>query len=233
MKTFEISQFSEDIISQIFSGVPYIHQAIEEDPEQKHFFVDNTKILEVSAGDTVIKRGEFDHWVYFLLKGQLLVYPEFHEQRKHLVTHIAPGEIFGEMAIIREFDRNATIMADDNCKKILVLGTDFSAFGKVDDFSAVSLRTKITFYRMATQVIRKRLEILKIEYPENELAVKLYTVRPFLGPKNTLHELLYLCDQAKDFSKLLCKWNRSLEIDSNYKSCKKEISVDIINNITL
>lgn len=231
MKTFEIKNFSEEIITQVFSSVPYISQATEQDPEQKNFFVDHSNILEVEAGDTVIKRGDFDHWVYFLLKGQLLVYPEFHEKKKHLVTHIAPGEIFGEMAIIREFDRNATIVADDNCKKILVLGTDFSSFGKVDDFSAVTLGTKITFYRMATQVIRKRLEILKIEFPENDLAVKVYTVRPFMGPKNTLHELLYHYDQAKELSKILCKWNRSLEIDSNYKSCKREISLDIVNKI--
>lgn len=231
MKTIELSKFSEDIITQIFSSVPYIDQAIENDPEQRHFFVDHSRILDVGSGDTVIRRGEYDQWVYFLLKGQLLVYPEFHDKRKHLVTHIAPGEIFGEMAIIRDFDRNATIVSDDNCKRILVLGTDFSRFGKIDDFSAVSLGTKITFYRMATQVIRKRLEILKIEYPDNELAVKVYTVRPFMGPKNTLHELLYLYDQAKEFAKLLCKWNRSLEIDSNYKTCKKEISLDIVNHI--
>ncbi len=231
MKATDLVHFPAEIINAIFEEVPLISRVIKAEPGERNFFIDSSKIFNASPGDVIIRKGEFEHWVYFLLAGQLLVYPEFVDKKKNLVCYISPGEMFGELAYIRELNRNATIVADDNCRKIIFLGIDFSAFGDIDDFNKVSISTKISFYRSAVRTIRKRLENLKIDYPQNELVLKTLAHKPFSGQSNTMAELLYLRDQSKTYAKILHKWNRFLEIDTNYQMIKGNIPIDQIKEL--
>ena len=231
MKKTDIRQLQPETIKLIFEQVPHINLAIASDSKQREFFLNTSRIFEAEPGEVVIKRGEYDSWVYFLLVGQLLVYPEFPDKKNNLVSYIAPGEMFGELAFIRELDRNATIIGDENSRKIFYLGTNFSSFGLIHDFSAVSISTKVTFYNTAIKIIRKRLENLRIDFPDNELAVKSINFKRYMGEKGTMHELLYLQDQSKEYAKVLCKWNRSLEMDSSFHLSKGKIPVKIIEEL--
>ncbi len=231
MKTTNVANLPSDFINSLFNQIPLIKGALDAEPEVGEYFLNASKIFEADPGEVVIRRGEFDNWIYFLMLGQLLVYPEFFDKKKNLVSYISPGEMFGELAYLRDLNRNATIIADDNCKKIFFLGTDLSSFGEIDDFSVVSLSTKISFYRTAVRTIRKRLEILKIDYPENELVTNSPTHRPFTGTGNTMRELLYLQDQSKTFAKHMHKWNRSLEMDSNYQAAKGTVPIQQIKSL--
>ncbi|MBT6499758.1 MAG: cyclic nucleotide-binding domain-containing protein [Deltaproteobacteria bacterium] len=231
MKATDVVRFPKEIIDTIFKEIPLINRAIESEPEERSFFLRSSKIFEVSPGDVIIRKGEFENWIYFLLAGQLLVYPEFADKKKNLVNYISPGEMFGEMAFIRELNRTATIVADENSHKIIFLGTDFSDFGEIDDFSKVSISTKISFYRSAVRINRKRLENLKIDYPDNELVLKPVSHKSFSGEKNSIGELLYLQDQSKNHANLLHKWNRSMEIDTNYNTSKGRIPIDQIKSL--
>ncbi len=231
MQSKVVSNLPTEITSSIFNQIPLIKRVLDAEPEVSEFFLSASKIFEAEPGEVLISRGEFDNWIYFLLLGQLLVYPEYIDKKKNLVSYISPGEMFGELGYLRDLNRNATIIADDNCKKIIFLGTDFSSFGEIDDFSAVSLSTKISFYRTAVRTIRKRLEILKIDYPENELVINSPTHRPFTETRNTMRELLYLQDQSKTFAKHMHKWNRSLEMDSNYLAAKGTIPMQQIKSL--
>ncbi len=231
MKKTEVSQLPNNIIDAIFREIPLINRALKSRPEDREFFIRFSRIFEVEPGAVIIKKGEFENWIYFLLAGQLMVYPEFEDHRKNLVCYVSPGEMFGELAYIRELNRNATIIADDNCEKIIFLGTDFSAFGEIDDFSVVSISTKISFYRSAVRTIRKRLENMKIDYPENDLVLKSPVYKPYSGQKDSLRELLYLQDQSKANAKHLNKWNRSLEIDANFSMARGKIPIEQIKSL--
>ena len=231
MNKTEVSGLSNDVIDAIFQEVLFIRRALENNPADRDFFIAHSRIFEVEPGDVIIKKGEFENWIYFLLAGQLLVYPEFEDHKKNLVCYISPGEMFGELAYIRELNRNATIIADDNSEKIVFMGTDFSAFGEIDDFSAVTISTKISFYRSVVRTIRKRLENMKIDHPENDLALKSPVFRRYSGQKNSLRELLYLQDQSKEYAKYLNKWNRSLEVDANFNSVKGNIPLEQIKRL--
>ena len=231
MISTNVTDFPEELISAIFREIPIINDSIAEEANEKQFFLNSSKIFEAEPGETIIRRGEFDSWVYFHLSGQLLVYPEFADKQKNLVSYISPGEMFGELSYIRDMNRNATIVADENSKRIIYLGTDFSAFGDIDDFRAVSITTKIIFHRLAVRITRKRLEALNIDYPKNELVLKSPTFRPYAGEKKTLRELLYLKDQAEAFARHLNRWNRSLEIDANYHTHRGQVPIEQIKSI--
>lgn len=231
MKKREVAKLPRDMVDAIFREIGFIKRALEAHPADRDYFMSYSHIFEADPGDVIIKKGEFENWIYFLLAGQLMVYPEFEDNRKNLVSYVSPGEMFGELAYIRDLNRNATIVADDNCQKIVFLGIDFSGFGEIYDFSKVSITTKTSFYCSVVRIIRKRLENMKIEYPENELALKTPVFKPYVGQQNDMRELLYLQDQAKNYARYLNKWNRSLEIDSNHSSVRGKIPLDEIKRL--
>jgi CRP/FNR family transcriptional regulator, cyclic AMP receptor protein len=231
MKATNVSELPGEIISSIFNRIPFISRALDADPCVEDFFLNESKVFEAEPGEVIIRRGEFDNWVYFLMLGQLLVYPEYYDKKKNLVSYISPGEMFGELAYLRDLNRNATLIADDNSKRVSFLGTDLSSFGEADDFRAVTLSTKISFFRTAVRTIRKRLETLKIDFPENELVINSPTHRPFEGPRNTMRELLYLQDQSKTFARHMHKWNRSLEMDSNYQAARGAVPIEQVKSL--
>lgn len=72
----------------------------------------------LSKGDTVIEQGEQADAMYFLLEGEVDVkIDESRVQRLHV------GDFFGEIALIRQVPRTASVIASAYCK-VLRLGSD-------------------------------------------------------------------------------------------------------------
>ena len=67
-----------------------------------------SKIREYEDGEVIIKEGDIDPWLYFLLSGQVRV-----EKSGEEITSISKtGEIFGEMRIVDDKARSASVIAD-------------------------------------------------------------------------------------------------------------------------
>lgn len=231
MNSVEMRSIPEDLAENLFSHIPLFKEILKGEPDLIDFFTNHSKLFTAKPGEVVIKRGEFDQWIYFLLIGQLQAYPEFADKKNHLVSHIASGEMFGELAFIRKMDRNATIIADNNSHEIMFLGTNFNGFGEINDFSVASMNSKIIFYKTIVGIILKRLQSFQIDHPDHDLygAFKGYT--PYSGMHHTINELLYYFDQAKDLAKTLYKWNRAIESDGNFYPSKGKIPLDLVQEI--
>lgn len=65
---------------------------------------------EYRAGETIIREGDSDSWVYYLISGQARVLAQEAEVAR--LTHY--GEIFGEMGPLRGKPRNASVVAHTN-----------------------------------------------------------------------------------------------------------------------
>ena len=79
-----------------------------------------SKIREYENGECIIKEGDFDPWLYFLLSGKIRVTKEGME----INTIDKKGEIFGEMRIIDSLSRSASVYA---VGKTICLAVDTSA----------------------------------------------------------------------------------------------------------
>ena len=117
-------------------------------------FMEMGSLREYEPGEIIIKQGDLDCWVYFLLSGNLDVI-----QDEHVIGKIKNrGELFGEMGVIDGSPRSTSVKA---IKKPIVLGVDASLMERKE--KANDLVFCYTLYRMFAEVLADRLRELTKE----------------------------------------------------------------------
>jgi CRP-like cAMP-binding protein len=79
------------------------------------------------AGETIVKEGAPASALYIILTGK--VHYEL-AGREGAVAYGLPGDFFGELALIEEHPRSATVVADDPTDCILFVAWEFTALLK-------------------------------------------------------------------------------------------------------
>lgn len=206
MQIRELNNLSTDALDNLLRGIPFYKEIQQLDATQFQRVLSFSKLVELSPGDTIMRAGDKGSWLYFLLKGQLVVFAE--EDGKHApLNYINPGELFGDLAMLSDYERRATVRADQNCKEALLFATNFGPFGEVEDFSVISCETKLILYRMMVHSIRWKLEVNRMKSPNHPLVTEMRQIKVYVGSKGTLEELLALYSQARQLADLLIRWN--------------------------
>ncbi len=211
VKQFDVT--TRKSVDQLLASVPFYKMVKQNDPWQFEVLLTHSRIVDFEPGEVVLRSGEYDNWHYFLLKGQLAVFVGDETREAAPVNYITPGEVFGDVAmLLGNRQRTATLVADANCRKVVAFGTDFTVFGEVDDFRTITLPTKLAFYRNTVHNLRWKLDVYRMKYPHSELAGLHHKVKLYVGPKDTLEELVSLNAQAGDLAKLLVQWNANFGV---------------------
>ena len=189
----------------LMESIPFYKNVLRRSPVELNYLLSFSNLIQVEPGTVLIRKGEIDCYVYSVLLGQLVAF--FDHDTRFPVGYIGQGEIFGEMALVENLKRQATVVADKNSKRVMLLATDFSPFGAVDDFSQISLETKLVFFHSAIDIIRKRLVAFRVNYPDYQLARKRLNSKPFEGNKGTIEELMHLFENTRRLVKNLNEWN--------------------------
>ncbi len=117
-----------------------------------------SKIREYEDGEVIIREGDKDPWLYFLLDGQLRIM-----KNKVEIGRIQQvGEIFGEMRIIDSMTRSATVYADG---PTVCLCVDTSAKGRLATVRErdEKLDFLLLLYRIFAEYISIRLRLTNEE----------------------------------------------------------------------
>lgn len=207
MQITQITSLPRAKVDQLLAMIPFYRDVKESEPWQYEVLLHHSRIVNFEPGEVVIARGDIDTWMYYVLKGLLIVYPGDPDSRGEPVNQVTPGEVFGDLAMLVHGKRMATIVADDKSKEVQVFGTDFSIFGTLPDNSILSQKTKLLFYRRMVHSIRWKLEQYKMEHPTHRLVEKLRTVKLYLGPKDGIEELEAHHRQALELVAILNEWN--------------------------
>ena len=77
--------------------------------------------LAVEAGTSVVERGDLKSEMYFVCRGELEAVGEAGE----VLGRIGEGEFFGEMAVLFDRPRSATVRATRPCDLLVLEGGDF------------------------------------------------------------------------------------------------------------
>ncbi|MGB0127772.1 MAG: Crp/Fnr family transcriptional regulator [Rhodocyclaceae bacterium] len=103
----------------------------------------------------VVRTGEAASFVYLVASGSLNVLAGNEDGREAILAVLKQGELFGEMGVLDEQARCATIVAATQCVLIAISRTDFKSFMK-DNFD-------VTEYVIRTLIARLRTANRRIE----------------------------------------------------------------------
>lgn len=209
MKIKELNEIEDKTLQDLLGRVPFFKELRLHYPEQMSIMLGYSCLVELEPGETIMRRGEKGTWLYFLIKGRLAVFANDPRTEQPL-NFITPGELFGDLALLSDKERKATVAADPKERTTLVFACDFKPFGALDDFSRVPLGCKLVFYRTAVHSIRWRLEVLRMDHPDHPLIAQLRKVPLYSGTKDGIEELHGIHQQACYLAELLQQWNTNI-----------------------
>jgi CRP-like cAMP-binding protein len=91
------------------------------------------KLVQYTEKETAVNEGEFDSWVFWVVKGEFAVI----KQQIIIAVFNQPGEVFGEMSIIEGDSRSASVVA---LKDGVCLSIDMSILDTIEN---PSIKAKI------------------------------------------------------------------------------------------
>lgn len=119
-----------------------------------------SKIREYEDGETIIKEGDIDPWLYFLLSGQVRI----QKSGEEITSLSQTGEIFGEMRIVDDKARSASVIADGQTVCLAVNTTAqqrLLAHGKGEKEDAVEF--VLMLYKIFAEYMSTRLRLTNDE----------------------------------------------------------------------
>ncbi len=96
-----------------------------------------------SQGEVIIKEGDIGKSFFQIVKGKAGVYADYGKSDPFRIAVLEAGEFFGEMAIIEEYPRSATVVAIGNVTVIEITEDDLNAFFKENPEQIIELMTHI------------------------------------------------------------------------------------------
>ena len=206
MKIKDLAGFNRDEITSLLSRVPFYRELQQSHRPQLERIFGFSCIVELEPGEVIMRRGDRGSWLYCLIKGSLSVYFDEAGASKP-INQITPGEVFGDLALLCDHERKATVAADNNGRKALLFATDFKPFGDLNNYTTVDLPTKLIFYRTMVHSIRWRLEVNRMAQPGHPLVEALMQMPVVRAEKGSKEELNGLYRQAQFLAALLDRWN--------------------------
>lgn len=206
MNVKEIRQIPSAELAALLARIPFFKELRQRDPDQLQLLLGYACLVELAGGEVIMRRGQKGAWLYFLVKGELRVYRDRPEPADAL-SAITPGELFGDLALLFDSERKATVAAAPD-RSALLFAFDFRAFGALDNFSQVQLSTKLLFYRALVHSIRWRLEVNRMQQPGHALVAEMLKAPVFRGAKDSVEELHSLHEQACHLARILERWNQ-------------------------
>ncbi|UCH19505.1 MAG: cyclic nucleotide-binding domain-containing protein [Deltaproteobacteria bacterium] len=117
-----------------------------------------SKVRQYEDGERIIKEGDLDPWLYFLLSGKIRITKE----NLDIGTIDRKGEIFGEMRIIDSLSRSASVYA---VGKTVCLAVDTSAKERLSSEGTIDERLDflLLLYRIFAEYMSIRLRLTNDE----------------------------------------------------------------------
>ncbi|MFP4446845.1 MAG: cyclic nucleotide-binding domain-containing protein [Desulfosudaceae bacterium] len=128
-----------------------------------------SKIREYEDGETIIKEGDVDPWLYFLLSGQVRV----KKGGVEISTISTTGEIFGEMRIVDDKARSASVFADGHTVCLAVNTSAYQRFmGEGAGNKEEAMDFVLLLYRIFAEYMSARLRLTNDELISAKTMVK-------------------------------------------------------------
>ncbi|WP_445363205.1 Crp/Fnr family transcriptional regulator [Microbulbifer sp. ANSA003] len=212
MEIKPLSEYPRDAVDRLLNVIHLFRDIRASSEWQYDVLLKRSRLVSLQSGEQLLRAGDVDQWVYFLLRGELHVKvnsPTAEEApgNERPLAVIRPGELFGDLSMLLAEPRSADVFAANNSQDTQVLGVDCTLFGDLEDLSLLQLPAKLVFYRNMVHSLRWKLEVYRSKYPGHQLANSHRKLKLYTGPKNSREELIALAEQAKALAQILLDWN--------------------------
>lgn len=102
--------------AHIFSGIGIVEQKM---------LADKSVVTRCAAEEIIIEQGEIGDKLYIVIEGQMLVSVKDINVGRRRVNTLGPGDVFGEIAILRRIPRTARVSTITPCKFLSINAHDF------------------------------------------------------------------------------------------------------------
>ena len=126
-----------------------------------------SKIRRYEKGECIIKEGDEDPWLYFLLSGRARVEKEGEEIFK--IGKV--GDLFGEMRIVDNASRSASVYAEIPTTCLAINTSGKKGFG-VSDSGGRDVDFLLLLYRIFSEFVSARLRITNEELVQAKKEIK-------------------------------------------------------------
>ena len=122
---------ARDDIREKLKKIP-LFKKLAEHPEALDLVIENLEPRRVTSGQVIIAEGDTGEEMFILLKGQIEISRFTLEKEPFTVAKLtdAMNIFFGELALIDNDKRSATVTATSDCEVLVLTRTKFSELGK-------------------------------------------------------------------------------------------------------
>ncbi|KMP11688.1 hypothetical protein UZ36_03450 [Candidatus Nitromaritima sp. SCGC AAA799-C22] len=96
-------------------------------------------IKHFAEGEVIIREGDPSHCAYMLDEGQVEVLKNQNSNRDVRIATLGKGELFGEMGLIDDSPRSATIKALGSCTVTILTAEDYEVLLQNDNQALIKL----------------------------------------------------------------------------------------------
>jgi CRP-like cAMP-binding protein len=114
------------------------------DNESLRVLIENASVERFTAGQVVFNQGEEGDALYIILQGEVSVERHSEEAPPRQLATLRAGSFFGEMALITNDPRSATVSALGDCELLVIKRPDVQRFVEADP---EALLTMLRFFR--------------------------------------------------------------------------------------
>ncbi|MBU0730739.1 MAG: cyclic nucleotide-binding domain-containing protein [Proteobacteria bacterium] len=131
-------------------------------------FAKNISEVQCAPGDILFQEGDPGNEMYILLEGELKVFKESRE-----ITIISPMDYVGEMSLIEDKPRSATVQADEPCLLLKIASEQFQ-------YVVRQHSSMLTMMKALSQRIRRDTEIIAGEFEKANIMI--HDMKNILSP---------------------------------------------------
>lgn len=208
MQTTALQHYTQHEAGQYIQTIAFFKALLQANKNQHDMLLRVTQVIELEPGELIIDKGSVDKIFYSVVKGKLDVYANSIKDQEP-IGHVSAGQVVGGLSLISQKPRTATLTASRH-KGAVLLATDFSLFGEVDDFHHVDINTKLCLFRNVVNFTFWKLDEYRHHTKDNGLTTALATLDEYEGPKHGLEELVFLEKRALKLGQLLSQWNKAI-----------------------
>jgi len=120
------------------------------------------RAITVAARDEVFHKGDAGSQLYVVVDGRLKALTTSSEGDDVVFNVMGPGEVFGEMALLSEAPRSATVQAIERCELLVLDRRDLFAFLRRNPDVAVRMLTVVVERLVRVSELVEDIQFLKL-----------------------------------------------------------------------